>query len=200
MNTSRNLTAATALMFVMAAGCKKDPVSETRLTGAPVPGPQRDMLGGAGQPPTTISLSTNDTEFVTKAAQGGLLEVQMGNTANERTKDPAVRQFAQLLIDDHAKANEELQLLATKKGAVLPAFLDEKHGKMIDDLSRFSGAKFDSEFARAMVDDHHNDVAQFERAAKEVNDAEIRAWAAKTLPTLQGHLAMAKDLKAKTAR
>ena len=138
--------------------------------------------------------SDKDTAFMKDAAKGGLMEVQMGKLGVEKGQNAEVKQFAQKLIDDHSKANDELKQLAQKKGVTLPTEVDHKAHKMMDRLQNASGADFDKAFARHGVMDHKKDIAKFEKASNEVKDAELKSFIQKTLPTLREHLQIAERL------
>ena len=140
-------------------------------------------------------LAEADQKFVEKVAQDGIAEADLGALAKERAKSDEVKQFAQRMIDDHGKANEELKGLGAKKGFTVPAQLDADHREDLEELTRLTGAELDKKYIDEMVDDHEDDVEEFRDASKEAKDADVRAWAAKTLPILEEHLAEAKKLK-----
>jgi putative membrane protein len=146
---------------------------------------------------TVSSLDTTDKEFVVKAAQGGIAEVMLGQMASSKGTTPDVKNFGNRMVSDHGKANDELKQLAQNKGMALPGDVDKETKKFADRLSKTSGKDFDKEYINNMVDDHEKDVNEFEKASKNAKDPDLRAWAAKTLPTLQDHLKMANDTKAK---
>ncbi|MEA2339464.1 MAG: putative rane protein [Thermoanaerobaculia bacterium] len=146
---------------------------------------------------TVSSLDSTDKEFVMKAAQGGMAEVMMGQLASSKGTSPDVKNFGNRMVTDHGKANDELKQLAQNKGLALPADADKESKEMSDKLSKLSGKDFDREYIGGMVEDHEKDVKEFEKASKEAKDPDLKAWATKTLPTLQDHLKMAKDTKAK---
>lgn len=151
----------------------------------------------------TISLaigcsSAADTgTFFNEAAQGGLAEVQLGNLATTKAQSPEVRAFGQQMVADHSKANAELQQLAARRSVTLPTEPNSSQKSMISKLSQMSGAEFDKEYVSAMVDDHEKDVKAFQTQAESGTDADLKAFAAKTLPTLQAHLQMIRNIKAK---
>jgi putative membrane protein len=128
------------------------------------------------------------------AAMGGLMEVELGRMATQQGTSDAVKQFGQRMVDDHSKANTELMTLATSKGMTLPTDLDEKHRKDVTKLSSLTGAEFDRAYAKMMLSDHNKDVSAFEKQSTKGADPDLKAFAAKTLPTLQEHLRMAKAL------
>ena len=146
---------------------------------------------------TVSNLSADDKDFVMKAAQGGMAEVQVGQTAQSKAQDPDVQSFAKKMVDDHSKANDELKQLATTKGLALPTDLDAEHKKAVDDLSNKSGRDFDKAYMKAMVSDHEKTVKLLENESKNAKDADLKNWASKILPTVQDHLRMAKDTQKK---
>jgi putative membrane protein len=133
-----------------------------------------------------------DTEFMTEAASGGMMEVELGQLASNKAMSADVKKFAKMMVDDHTKANNELKSLAAQKGITLPAMIMEKHQKMVNDLTAKTGKDFDKEYMNRMVDDHKEDIDAFEKAAEKGNDADLKAFAAKTIPTLKQHLEMAE--------
>jgi len=146
---------------------------------------------------TVSSLDPADKDFVMKAAQGGMAEVMLGQMASSKATNADVKNFGNRMVSDHGKANDELKQLAQTKGMALPADADKESKEMSDKLSKLSGKDFDKEYISGMVEDHEKDVKEFEKASKDAKDPDLKAWAAKTLPTLQDHLKMAKDTKAK---
>jgi putative membrane protein len=130
----------------------------------------------------------DDRGFVAKAAVGGLAEVQLGELAQRNGASTQVKQFGAQMVRDHGKANDELKGIAAPKGIQPPAQLDAKHAELSARLQKLSGAEFDREYVRAMLDAHKTDVALFERQAANGRDADLKAFAQKTLPTLRQHL------------
>jgi putative membrane protein len=143
------------------------------------------------------SLAAADKAFVMEAARGGLAEVELGRLAADKAGNADVKQFGQRMVDDHSKANDELKGLASQKNITLPTETDAKHKATQARLSKLSGDAFDKAYMADMVADHNKDVAAFTRASKTSKDADLKAWAGKTLPTLQEHQKMAKDVAAK---
>lgn len=135
--------------------------------------------------------------FAKEAAGGGMAEVQMGKLAAEHAGSAAVKLFGQRMVDDHTKANVELNQVAANKNIPLPKELSSDHKSMLEKLSKLSGAEFDEKYVDAMVEDHEKDVEAFQKQADKGDDPEVRAFAAKTLPTLRDHQQMIKDIKSK---
>ena len=133
----------------------------------------------------TTALSSKDKSFITKAAKGGMMEVEMGKMAAASAQNADVKKFGSRMVTDHTKANNELMALAQKHGVKLPAH--KGHGKW----------KSDKAYMDMMVKDHDKTVADFEAQASGGADADLKKFAAKTLKVLKKHQAMAKKLHAK---
>jgi len=148
---------------------------------------------------TTGTLAPADHNFVNEAAIGGLAEVELGNLAKEKASNPDVKSFGDRMATDHGKANDELKNWAQQKNVTLPTELDAKHKAERDRLAKLSGDAFDKAYMRLMVADHSHDVAAFKRESTAAKDPDLKAWAGKTLPTLEDHQKLAKDTNAKVA-
>jgi putative membrane protein len=123
-----------------------------------------------------------------------MFEVQSAQLAQQKATDPAVKDFAKKLADDHGKANDELKQLAQSKDVALPDKEKWMDRHEISKLQKASGADFDREFAQHSVKEHEKDIKKFEKAAAKLNDPDVKAWAQKQLPVLREHLAMAQKL------
>ncbi|CAN5417433.1 DUF4142 domain-containing protein [soil metagenome] len=149
----------------------------------------------------TTAVMNNDNhnaDFLTEAAGGGMIEVQLGQHAKTHASSQAVKDFRAMMVRDHSNANTQIKSLAAKKSVALPSALQEKHQKHINDLAAKNGIAFDKDYISMMVDDHKEDIRFFEKCAKnDKEDADIKAFAAKTLPTLYKHLNDAKAVKDK---
>ncbi|MFT3867523.1 MAG: DUF4142 domain-containing protein [Nibricoccus sp.] len=140
-------------------------------------------------------LSSHDYKFACEALEGGTMEVTLGQLAQQKATDQAVREFGQRMVTDHQKANQELTQLLSQKGATPPNAMAKKSGKMTDKLQDEKGADFDKAYMKQMLKDHKKDVEEFQKASEKSDDADLRALAAKTLPTLQEHLTVAKSVE-----
>ncbi|MDB5146998.1 MAG: hypothetical protein JWQ57_1018 [Mucilaginibacter sp.] len=138
---------------------------------------------------TGIAVTADDAKFATEAANAGLAEVAAGELASEKATNAKVKDFAKMMVTDHTKANDELAAIAKNKNITLPSAPDEDHQKMKADLAAKSGADFDKAYVDAMVKGHKKVESLFEDASKNCKDADLKAFAAKTLPTIQHHLA-----------
>jgi len=161
------------------------------------------VIAGAGvalaQSPRGV-LSDTDSEFVMEAAEGGQMEVELGQLAQQKASSDAVKQFGQRMATDHAKAGQELAQLAASKGVELAKQPSRKTQMDKDRLSKTSGSAFDREYVKMMVKDHEEDVAAFKRESQQALDPDLKAWAAKTLPTLEDHLKSIKQIESQVAR
>src|SRR5688572_17584549 len=133
------------------------------------------------------------TVFVNKAALAGMTEVELGKIALQKSQNPMVRDFAQRMVTDHTKANEELASIAKSKQIPAPKSLDAEHKAVVEKLQAKSGADFDADYSRHMNMDHSKAVALFEATSKS-SDADLAKFALKTLPTLKEHKALASKL------
>jgi len=152
------------------------------------------QAAATGEQAGMAGMSSQDHDFLMDAAMGGLEEVELGHWAAQKGTSEAVKQFGQRMVDDHSKANAELATLAQSKGITLPTALDEKHQKDVSKITRLSGAEFDRAYSKMMLSDHKKDVAAFEKQSSKGVDPDLKAFATKTLPTLQEHLQMATAL------
>ncbi len=142
----------------------------------------------------TGSLSIAARQFIDKAAQGGMAEVQLGELAKEKGSTEAVRQFGQRMVKDHTKVNDQLKQMAANKGVELPSTLDAKDEATKTELSKLSGAAFDRAYMRDMVSDHTHDVEEFRHESESAKDAAVKNFASETLPILETHLTLAKNV------
>jgi putative membrane protein len=135
-----------------------------------------------------IAVTAEDAKFATDAANGGLAEVALGKLAQTKATNPQVKSFADMMVTDHSKVNDELAAIAKAKNITLPAAPDADHQKKLDDLSKLSGKDFDKAYVDAMVDGHKKTLDLMNMAAKDCKDSELKAFAAKTAPVVQTHL------------
>jgi len=130
----------------------------------------------------------DDAKFAVAAANGGMAEVELGQLAQQKAANPKVKDFGAMMVTDHTKANDEMKALATAKGITLPVAINTDEQKIKDDLSAKTGADFDKAYVSNMIDDHKKDIKEFEDASQNCKDANLKAFAVKTLPTLKMHL------------
>jgi putative membrane protein len=138
----------------------------------------------------------DDKTFVAKAAQGNLTEIALGKLAAQNAEDAAVKKFGQRMLDDHGKANKELESIAANK-FTLPKELDEKNQATVTKLGELKGADFDRAYMKHMVMSHKMGSKLYESQQSSGQDPELKAFAAKVLPVVREHLKMAERISAK---
>lgn len=140
-------------------------------------------------------LARGDRKFILEAAESGMFEVQAAQLGATKATDPAVKSFATMLGDHHATANNELVQLANSKNVELPAAPPRGMRRDVEKLDKRTGKDFDQDFVRNVgIKAHEKDIKKFEKASKDVKDAELKAWIDKTLPTLREQLTQAQKL------
>lgn len=136
-----------------------------------------------------------DMKFMREMAQANLAEVQAGKMAASKASSAEVKKFAQHMVDDHGKQLSALRTIAKSKGAELPSTPQKKHQDAAQKLAKASGEEFDKAYMAQMVKDHEEAVKLHQDAAKNAADKELKAAAEKSLPDVEKHLQMAKDIQ-----
>ena len=177
---------------------------------------EAETTGTAG-----AGVSNSDKNFVSDQLADGMAEVELAKVARDHAASADVKQFAQMMIDDHTKAGDQLKQIATSNSIPVDTKIDDKHQNLMDKLSKLNGGDFDKEYMSAMIDDHQDAVSDLrsrvdenrsatdrltgknpenpaavkpEKADNHV-DAAINQWAANNLPTVEQHLDRAKQIK-----
>ena len=156
-----------------------------------------NLMSNTNTANSSAAVSEDDMEFMTKAAQDGMAEVKLATMAKDKTQNAEIKKFAQKMIEDHTKANAELKALANEKNIALPADVNEDQMEMANDLAKLSGKDFDEKYVEMMVDAHEKAVDLFQGEADDGKNADAKAFASKTLPTLKEHQTMIKDIDEK---
>jgi putative membrane protein len=140
--------------------------------------------------------SPSAEEFVTKVAISDMMEIQSSELALARQPDTDTKPFAEQMIKDHQQTSKELKALidAGKVKVTLPTTLDAEHQKKLAELKAKTGKDVDRAYDQMQMQAHEEAVMLFDAYANSGDNAELKAWAAKTLPRLKEHLAMAKKL------
>lgn len=137
------------------------------------------------------TMTAQDKMFADAAAKGGMMEVMLGELAGTNGSNAMVKELGKTIVTDHTKANEELKSWATTTGYTLPTAMDADQQKMVDDLKMKMGADFDKAYTDMMVTDHKKDIEAFKKESME-GTGDLKAFATKVLPTLEGHLVKAE--------
>jgi putative membrane protein len=177
--------------LIVAAALVAAPQAPTPPRATPETPPPTADKPQAGQ---AAVVTGADATFVKMAADGGMAEVSLAKLAQEKASNSDVKSFAAKLEKDHSQANDDLKELASKKSITLPTEPSKNHKALHDKLAKLSGAEFDKAYVAAMLEDHQKDVREFSRVASTNGDADVKAFASKTLPTLKEHLQQAQDL------
>ena len=195
------------VLLITLAGCSTNTntntATNTNRAGSTVGNAANGIANTVGNAANSVSnaassaTAASDPDFMKEAAMGGMAEVELGKMASTKATNAEVKKFAQMMVTDHSKANDELKALASKKGIALPAEVDSTHKSAMERLTKATGADFDKDYVEHMVDDHEKDVSAFENKAKNATDPDIKAFAEKTLPTLRKHLEAIKAIQAK---
>ena len=135
-----------------------------------------------------IAVVEDDAKFVVDAGNGGMTEVELSKLAQQKATNAKAKEYADMMVMDHSKANDELKALAKAKNVTLPDSLNADSKKMWDDLNTKTGKDFDKAYVSTMVSEHKKTVSMFENGSKDLKDAELKAFVDKTLPVLKGHL------------
>ena len=197
-NAMKNLSYLIATsLFVWTIQSCGNPESKDTVEQAEEFNQREDTANFRTAPDLGIVVSENydDSDFAVKAADGGLTEVQLGKIAQTNASSQAVKDFGQKMVTDHEKANKELMALAEKKGIALPPAPSEDKIKHIKEMNDTKGQEFDKMYMDMMVEDHESTVNLFETASERATDADIKAFATKTLPVLREHHAAAQSLQ-----
>lgn len=143
-------------------------------------------------------VSSGDRELIRDIAQANLGEIDAGRLALEKSEDERIRKFAQLMIDDHAKALEELRVLAQSKGITLPDETDLQHKTLSTALGLLSGSVFDSQYiARIGIGDHERVEQLLDKTISETSDQELKVYAERNIKVVQHHLSVARAIDVK---
>jgi putative membrane protein len=143
----------------------------------------------------TAAVVLADSVFIAKAAAGGMTEVELGNLALAKTTNSSVKDFANMMVTDHTRANEELMAMAKNKSFTLADSLDGEHKAKVDNLRNLSGTEFDRTYMATMVADHQKTLELMRTEVANGIDAGLKDFATKTIPVVQTHLEHAQKLQ-----
>ena len=135
-----------------------------------------------------------DHLWIREAAADNLLEVKLGQLAERKATNPAVKQFGQRMVTDHGKANADLTSMTSSHGFTFQPGLARKHEEKVDRLEKASGKEFDRAYIRSMIENHTADVNYFENERMHARSEPVRDYAAKYLPMLREHLSQARQI------
>jgi putative membrane protein len=152
------------------------------------------LCGGCSSGTAQASKGDPNALFLTDTAHSSNSEIALSQVALERASNPRVREYAQMMVRDHQRGNQDLMTVAQQKGMDVPKRPDELHAKMAASMRQMSGEQFDREYMSAMVADHARLVSKFQDKAANAQDPQVRAFAASQLPVVQMHLDHAREI------
>jgi len=188
-----------ACVAALSVGCNGRNRSDNTVATNAKGSATADTAGTAG------SVSNKDKDFVNDQLSGGMAEIQLAQLAKDHAASADVKQFAQMMIDDHTKAGDQLKQVASSNAIPQQPQIDSKEQSLMDKLSKLNGPDFDKAYMKAMVDDHEKDVSDVKsrvdkdrpKSSDDRVTMAVNQWAADTLPTLEHHLDSAKQIKNK---
>ncbi len=212
-----------AFIAMLTVACGGDTANNDTAANRETPSATSPATPGAAGTAGEEQNQSQAREFVNEMAITNMAEIQLGNLAEKQAASPQVKQFAQMMVEDHTKANDELKQIASQLNVQLPTELDEKHRDLSEKLTKLQGEEFDREFMSAMVDGHEEAVNKVEDRANRANQTTSSAgtesgqatgtagsnmqgqqalnqWATKTLPTLRKHLQQAEQINEKVGQ
>lgn len=185
---------ASALLVTTACNPTTDTNTATTTTDSAMNNDMAaDTMMGAGGTAATSTMMTDD-EFMKMVGTGGHNEMGLSQVIMDKGVTGAAKDFADKMMADHTKAGNELKPIAESKNVMLPTEMDAEHKALKDQMQSMSGEQLAEKYAQQMVTDHQNTVNVFQSEIQNGKDAEVKAFASKTLPTIQEHLEMAKKL------
>ena len=167
-----------ALALLPLAACSSNPPPPPMMAAPPAP-----------------MVSEDARTFAVAAANSDMTEVQSSQAALQKARRPAVRQYAQMMVDHHNQSSQRLMTIAQGKGIVLPTALDADHQQMVDRLNPVpAGPRFDREYLRMQVMAHQQTLTTMQQYAANGTDPELKQFASDMAPVVQNHLQMAQRL------
>ncbi len=164
------------------------PASQNPGQTNPAMDSQMNGMATAGQP------SMTDKMFVRKAMEGSMAEVQLGQLTLQKSNNDQVKQFAQRMIDDHTKLNDQMKPLAQQLGVSVPNQVSKKDRNAMAKLQALSGSTYDQAYIRDMVKDHKQDLSEFQGEASSGQDQTVKDAAAQGSQVISQHLQMIQQI------
>lgn len=152
------------------------------------------LLPSVGYSAEKDTLNSADVSFIKHAAASGMAEVKIADLGMKKAERADVKAFAETVHSSHSKAQEEIVKLASTKGVDLSGVIDPERAETYQKLEKSRGAEFDRDYLAETINSHEKCISRFEESSKEAADNEVKVWASKMVPTLQAHLAKAKQL------
>lgn len=157
------------------------------------------VAGAAGNKQTDSQemVGKTDKQFMTKAAQSGMMEIQLAQMAQQKAASEDVKAYARKLEQDHSKANDQLKKIAEERGVQLPSDIGQ-HQQQVAKFQNLSGEEFDRAYMKMQVQHHKKDISEFRKHENRSMDTNLKEFASAQLPVLQQHYEQAQQLSAST--
>lgn len=186
MNTKNILLTSAALLLTMGLGMAQSSSPARHDNTTPKPGSSMNS--------SDSKVAEADQHFMDKAAQGNMAEVDLGKLAEQNAQSPEVKSFAERMVTDHTKADDQLKQVAAQQGVTLPAGLNTEFETTRAALAKLHGEAFDKAYMKDIVTDHKKDVAEFRHESTAAEDPALKDWVGTTLPVLESHLQEAEKV------
>ena len=187
------LTGLSVALLTIGGCARKSNENATTAPESPETSSAPADQSGAASAESAMS-SAQDQSFFDQAAEGGMAEVEAGQLAHEKGSSNDVKNFATMMVKDHTEANDKLKTIASTHSVTLPTALSPMHQEMKTKLSGLSGKDFDKEYIRGQIQDHETTVALLRTESESGQNADAKAFASETLPTVEAHLKKAQDI------
>lgn len=185
MQKSQLMAVIVTAMFLIIGGMSVTCAQQSMATN-----PQQS--GGTTIQPNNIASA--DKSFTDSALQSGMLEVALAKEAASKAVNPDVKAFANSLVQDHTKLDEQLTQIAQKQGLQAPDAMGAGNESRLHKISKFSGSKFDRAYISYVVSDHQSDIRAFENEAKDGSNQSLKTFALQMEPHLRVHLSKAETI------
>jgi putative membrane protein len=192
------LVSALVILLFSCNNGPADPIKSAKKENAKM----IDSLINREQPVASMAklLSKKDADFLVNAANGGMLEVQLGQLAQTNSRNQRVKDFGAMMIKDHGESAQKLKELAASKNITLPDSIGNRQQKEKERLQKKKGEAFDQAYIDLMVSDHKKDIREFEQVATNGTNETVRAFASSNLKMLHTHLDSAVKIQRVTSR
>jgi putative membrane protein len=142
-------------------------------------------------------ITQQDKELANKLAQGSISEVQIGKMVKDKASDPAVKDFANRMVEDHSKMDQQIRHWASLNGIKLPTTPSADGQELKDRLAKESGKSYDQEYIRSMLADHKKDISGLQHFMTSHPDTSLKSVVTQTLPILENHIRVAENVAGK---
>jgi putative membrane protein len=184
---------AVALMAPMIA-LQAQVVAPGTNPGSPTTNPAPTPNPATTPSPSGDREMSNDLPFLREAAGANLMEIRLGQLAQSKASNAAVKQFGQRMVNDHARLEQDLSSMVSGNGIALHPALTSDQNDKINSLQSLSGSQFDQAYMSMMIQAHQTDVAEFENQNRNADSPQVRDFAARSLPVLRQHLSLAQQV------